>query len=103
MSLAKCLYKYDCFPSFPYFAHRMEPKTLHCHVEDVKSRKRARIIIMFIPMVSGGLVTAQGLSNILYANEASPMSIISHVFNIYLFPHLLAYTYILEEKVFSCM
>ena len=58
---------------------------------------------MFIPMVSGGLVTAQGLSNILYANEASPMSIISHVFNIYLFPHLLAYTYILEEKVFSCM
>ena len=54
-------------------------------------------------MVSGGLVTAQGLSNILYANEASPMSIISHVFNIYLFPHLLAYTYILEEKVFSCM
>ena len=57
--------------------------------EDVKSRKRARIIIMFIPMVFGELVTAQG--------------IISHVFNIYLFPHLLAYTYILEEKVFSCM
>lgn len=69
MSLAKCLYKHDCFSSFPYFAHRMEPETLSCHVEDVKSRKRARIIIMFIAKVSGGLVTAQGLSDTLYAND----------------------------------
>lgn len=84
MSLAKCLYKHGI--SFSFFPTLLiEWSQRHwVVVEDVKSRKRARIIIMFIPIkleIRELLKGSQQLS--CQWLSSSPMSIISHVFNIY--------------------
>lgn len=53
------------FPFFPTLLIEDEPETLSCRVEDVKSEERAKNNYVH-PKSSGGLGTAQGLSNTLY-------------------------------------